>query len=130
MFPSSLALNTNNSNIYVANGDNTFSVIDLSGKIIGGGEIGSSPYDIAINPKTNIVYFAGHDSKAVFTVNGSNNKVVTGVTFHIYPHKSGDIKCDGKDIPEDTFVRVDVQANCNPHPKEGYTFSSWSSTKF
>jgi YVTN family beta-propeller protein len=44
-------------------------------------KVGTSPIDIAVNPKTNMVYVVNQDSDTVSVINSSTNRVVADITI-------------------------------------------------
>jgi YVTN family beta-propeller protein len=147
-FPNSIAFNPNNSKIYVSNtGESNVSIIDstiepsinpitggsyvsiinstIEPKMFNSTNVDSIPYDVAVNPKTNMIYFANYDSKTVSTINGTTNAKVSALTFHVYPPSAGHIECNENKIPENRFVRIQVGSECRANSNSGFLFSYW-----
>jgi hypothetical protein len=57
---------------------------------------------------------------------------LAGINFSINPANAGIITCNGKEIVNNGYVRIDVNAEnnivCQPRANSGFTFSSWSGT--
>jgi hypothetical protein len=57
---------------------------------------------------------------------------MAGINFSINPANAGIITCNGKEIVNNDYVRIDVNAEnnivCQPRANSGFTFSSWSGT--
>ena len=82
---SSIAVNTNNNFVYVANTEsNSISAIDgATDKVVSQIAVSGSPSSVSVNPKTDTVYVAG--PKTITIINGSANKVLSNKLVGIGP---------------------------------------------
>ena len=72
--PAEIAVNTSTNTIYVANHDNTISVIDgANNSLIDVIDTVSSPRGIAVNPVTNTVYVSNFEESTLSIIDGSKN---------------------------------------------------------
>jgi YVTN family beta-propeller protein len=97
--PTGVAIDANDSRIYVTNGkDNTVTIVDLrSYEAIGTISVGSDPVDIAISPDDNTLYVANSGSNSLSIINVSQSLVNATVTLGMTPSQvkvnpvSGDV---------------------------------------
>jgi hypothetical protein len=104
---------------------------DLDGfhnKAIANIAAGESPFKLALNPRTNIIYVTNRDSNTVSVIDSSINKVIVpgNVSFDIVPSNSGHIKCDNKEYPTKQSFRIAFNVQCKAEPNKGFQFSSWT----
>ena len=68
LFPNSIAFNPVTKKLYVyRTGNNTVTVINsTSDTVLNNTETDSAPYDVTVNPKTNIVYVANQEDSNPF----------------------------------------------------------------
>ncbi|MFZ0513844.1 MAG: hypothetical protein WAM14_19715, partial [Candidatus Nitrosopolaris sp.] len=63
--------------IYVANYDNTVSVINsITNRVITSIPVGVNPIGVSVNPLTNMIYVANHSDNTVSVINGTTNRIV------------------------------------------------------
>ena len=128
LFPTSLAFNPINKKLYVTNtGNNAILIVNTKNNhhsINSSNEVAtdSVPLDIAVNPKTGMVYVANHDSKSISTINGNTDKLVSGITFHINPPEAGYIECNGKTMLKDTYIHLYYGTLCKAIANTGFVF--------
>jgi YVTN family beta-propeller protein len=128
--PSAIAVDPETNRVYVANwGSNTTSVIDSStDTVVGNIRVGHFPSAIAVDPETNILYVANWGSDTVTMIDALTNQQVVGITFNIQPPNAGHIKCIDKDnqekeIPSNTYIRIEFGAECRAEANIDYTFN-------
>ena len=91
--------------------------------------MGKSPYNIAVNSDTNMIYVSNTDSNTVSVIDSSINKVLLpgNVSFNIIPSNSGQIKCNHKEYPTKQLFRIAFASQCVPYEaNRGFQFSSWT----
>jgi YVTN family beta-propeller protein len=90
--PEDIAVNPTTSKIYTANsGSNSVSIIEASVSTtidrsvgiskgdIPGIKVGKVPFDIDVDPDTNMIYVGNHDSQTVSVIGGPNNVMVNNI---------------------------------------------------
>jgi YVTN family beta-propeller protein len=126
-FPSAIAINPQTNLIYVTSQNNTLSVINGNNNtLIANVPVGKFPSAIAINPQTNLIYVANTGSDRISVIQGLSNKVLSDITFHVYPSKSGHIECENKEYPTNTYIRLPSGTECLAKPNEGFRFIQWT----
>jgi YVTN family beta-propeller protein len=127
-----IAINPTSNILYMANGfRNTVYAINLTDNIISSINVGKNPYALDVNPKTNMIYVANRDSDTVSVIDGSTNQLLVGLTFNIQPPNAANIICVDKDnhekeIPVNTYIRVEFGAQCKIEANSGFMFTSWT----
>ena len=138
--PFDITINPRTNLLYVANSlNNTISIINGTiTNIIGNVgyniesayiEVGQNPWDITINPRTNLLYVANSGSNTVSVINPTYNKVMAGVKFSIHPSNSGYLDCNGNKIYNVTYIRYNTNTSnikCKAIPLKGFAFNSWN----
>jgi DNA-binding beta-propeller fold protein YncE len=129
-FPQSIEISQKNKGMYISHGwNNSILLVNITNsfqvpEIIA--EIDSIPFDISLNPTTNLLYTANYDAKSLSIINTTINKEVSGVIFKVYPHNSGKIICNKTEMPLNKFIRVDADAKCVALSNSGNIFTDWS----
>jgi YVTN family beta-propeller protein len=113
--------------IYVANsGGNTVSEISTAtGAYLRSISVGENPGYIAHNTKTGMFYVSNRASNTVSVINGFSSKVAAGVTFNVNPGNSGQVTCNNKEYPTNTYVFIDVGTKCTAQPHKDFEFDRW-----
>lgn len=92
--------------------------------------------DVGISRRTNTIYVVNAASDSISVIDGFDNKVVAGVTFHLNPFNSGYIECsDGsttnsKKVTIGQIIYVEDNGEksrtvCTAKPYSGFEFVSW-----
>jgi YVTN family beta-propeller protein len=124
--PTDIAVGSSRNKIYVANSDNnTVSVMNgITGKKESNDiPVGEHPKEIAFNPNTRMYYVM--NSHTISVINGFNDRIAAGVTFNISPGNSGNIVCNTKEYPINTYLYIDSGIKCSAIPNKDFEFSSW-----
>ena len=95
----------------------------------------AEPSDIGISRRTDTIYVVNAASDSVSVIDGADDgseaKLVAGVTFQINPFNSGTVVCDGpsynnKTVPMGQVIYVEEPgAQCAAKSNEGFEFVSW-----
>jgi YVTN family beta-propeller protein len=85
------------------------------------------PADLAINPKTNMVYVTGPDSDKIYELDGSTNSLLSNIHSNINPSDAGSIVCNQKEIQNNEYIKFNIGSlNCHAQANNGFIFTSWS----
>ena len=133
LFPNSIAFNNSEKKLYVANtGESTVSIVNVSSIHMNDKtfeknnisipiKVDSVPFDIAVNPSTNITYLANYESKTISIINGSTR--TTAAVFHLDPSDAGKIICNGKDIIQNVYTKIAVGIECTLIANYGFAYN-------
>ena len=124
--PTHIALDYTNNKIYVSNRDNnTVSVINGSNYRTHAIPVGKLPRSIAFNYETRMIYVANEGSNSVSVINGFSDKIAAGVRLNIYPANSGEIICNAKEDPTNSYLYMDAGTKCTAQQNKDFEFSTW-----
>ena len=133
LFPRNIAFNEENKKLYIGTDQGYVYIIDTKrdnfysktksepSKPI---KVDSIPYDIAINPSTNMIYLANYESETISLIDGDTDNRTTSLLFRIFPSNAGRIVCNNEIQSPDTDIKMAVDTKCNIIAEPGFAYST------